>query len=188
MRLYWFHANIQQIREIHLAFLHTGIIIPRTCNIKVVTAWTKSRLHINKPEYNHLHYGVVTDLIYLHCIDPTDHLPSCFWCFLMIFLFQIAASCNLNQGSIFQSSFRRTSPYLTHPVFNSYHSETRIVRYMKTLENKDVSLVHSMIPLVSTDVSLNLQHCPSTLKIKHSVLTDYKGDIIAVHTTQAHRK
>ncbi|PSN55124.1 Glycine dehydrogenase (decarboxylating), partial [Blattella germanica] len=52
-------------------------------------------------------------------------------------------------GSILQSSFRRTSPYLTHPVFNSHHSETRIVRYMKTLENKDISLVHSMIPLVS---------------------------------------
>ncbi|GFG33833.1 hypothetical protein Cfor_11037 [Coptotermes formosanus] len=68
---------------------------------------------------------------------------------------EIAASCNLNQGSIFQSSFRRTSPYLTHPVFNSYHSETRIVRYMKTLENKDVSLVHSMIPLGSCTMKLN---------------------------------
>jgi len=74
----------------------------------------------------------------------------------MNMLLQVAGSCNLNEGSIFQSSFRRTSPYLTHPVFNSYHSETRIVRYMKTLENKDVSLVHSMIPLVSTDLFLNL--------------------------------
>ncbi|OXA57927.1 Glycine dehydrogenase (decarboxylating), mitochondrial [Folsomia candida] len=51
------------------------------------------------------------------------------------------------EGSIFNSEFRRTSPYLTHPVFNSHQSETRIVRYMKTLENKDISLVHSMIPL-----------------------------------------
>lgn len=47
------------------------------------------------------------------------------------------------------NDFHRTIPYLQHPVFNSYHSETRIVRYMKSLENKDVSLVHSMIPLVS---------------------------------------
>lgn len=50
--------------------------------------------------------------------------------------------------SLDKSDFHRTIPYLEHPVFNSYHSETRIVRYMKSLENKDVSLVHSMIPLV----------------------------------------
>lgn len=51
--------------------------------------------------------------------------------------------------SLDKSDFHRTIPYLQHPVFNSYHSETRIVRYMKSLENKDVSLVHSMIPLVT---------------------------------------
>lgn len=51
--------------------------------------------------------------------------------------------------SLDKSDFHRTIPYLQHHVFNSYHSETRIVRYMKSLENKDVSLVHSMIPLVS---------------------------------------
>lgn len=51
---------------------------------------------------------------------------------------------NLNE-----SSFKRTSTYLEHPVFNSHHSETKMIRYMKSLENKDVSLVHSMIPLVS---------------------------------------
>jgi len=51
--------------------------------------------------------------------------------------------------SLDKSDFHRTISYLQHPVFNSYHSETRIVRYMKSLENKDVSLVHSMIPLVN---------------------------------------
>lgn len=50
--------------------------------------------------------------------------------------------------SLDKSDFHRTISYLQHPVFNSYHSETRIVRYMKSLENKDISLVHSMIPLV----------------------------------------
>uniref|UniRef100_A0A672M4R4 glycine dehydrogenase (aminomethyl-transferring) n=1 Tax=Sinocyclocheilus grahami TaxID=75366 RepID=A0A672M4R4_SINGR len=51
--------------------------------------------------------------------------------------------------------FKRTSKFLTHPVFNSYHSETNIVRYMKHLENKDISLVHSMIPLGSCTMKLN---------------------------------
>uniref|UniRef100_A0A673X6S0 glycine dehydrogenase (aminomethyl-transferring) n=1 Tax=Salmo trutta TaxID=8032 RepID=A0A673X6S0_SALTR len=56
---------------------------------------------------------------------------------------------------IMGSPFKRTSKYLIHTVFNSYHSETNIVRYMKRLENKDISLVHSMIPLGSCTMKLN---------------------------------
>uniref|UniRef100_A0A8C7MFJ9 Glycine cleavage system P protein n=1 Tax=Oncorhynchus kisutch TaxID=8019 RepID=A0A8C7MFJ9_ONCKI len=56
---------------------------------------------------------------------------------------------------IMGSPFKRTSKYLVHTVFNSYHSETNIVRYMKRLENKDISLVHSMIPLGSCTMKLN---------------------------------
>lgn len=65
-----------------------------------------------------------------------------------------------------KSDFHRTIPYLQHPVFNSYHSETRIVRYMKSLENKDVSLVHSMIPLGSCTMKLNstTEMMPCSLK------------------------
>lgn len=55
----------------------------------------------------------------------------------------------LLENSVTKTIFKRTSQYLQHPVFNSHQSETQIVRYMKQLENKDVSLVHSMIPLVS---------------------------------------
>ncbi|KAJ3643248.1 hypothetical protein Zmor_025972 [Zophobas morio] len=61
----------------------------------------------------------------------------------------------VREHSITRSEYKRTSPFLTHPVFNSHHSETRIVRYMKTLENKDISLVHSMIPLGSCTMKLN---------------------------------
>ena len=49
----------------------------------------------------------------------------------------------------------RTTPYLTHPVFNSYHAEHEMLRYIKRLENKDLSLVHSMIPLGSCTMKLN---------------------------------
>ncbi|GIV29294.1 MAG: glycine dehydrogenase (decarboxylating) [Bacteroidia bacterium] len=54
-----------------------------------------------------------------------------------------------------QSLFKRTSNFLTHPVFNSYHTETEMMRYIKSLENKDISLVHSMISLGSCTMKLN---------------------------------
>lgn len=54
-----------------------------------------------------------------------------------------------------QENLRRTSEYLTHPVFNSYYSETEMLRYIKSLEKKDLSLTTSMIPLGSCTMKLN---------------------------------
>jgi glycine dehydrogenase len=55
----------------------------------------------------------------------------------------------------FPEKFTRTSEFLTHPVFNTHHSETEMLRYLKSLENKDLSLTHSMIPLGSCTMKLN---------------------------------
>ncbi|MEL7472830.1 MAG: glycine dehydrogenase (aminomethyl-transferring), partial [Planctomycetota bacterium] len=52
-------------------------------------------------------------------------------------------------------SLSRESGYLTHPVFNTYHSETDFLRYLRALQHKDLSLVHSMIPLGSCTMKLN---------------------------------
>lgn len=55
----------------------------------------------------------------------------------------------------FDESLERTSDYLTQDVFNSFHSETDMMRYIKSLERKDISLTHSMISLGSCTMKLN---------------------------------
>jgi len=53
------------------------------------------------------------------------------------------------------ATLRRTSAYLSHPIFNRYHSETEMLRYLKRLEDKDLALNQAMIPLGSCTMKLN---------------------------------
>ena len=70
-----------------------------------------------------------------------------------------------DQSSNLDAGILRQSAYLTHPVFNSYQSETEMMRYLKRLENKDITLNHSMIALGSCTMKLNAatQMYPVTL-------------------------
>lgn len=65
-----------------------------------------------------------------------------------------AIESNWNSNSI-PGALPRSSKYLTHPHFNSYHSESQMMRYIKQLENKDLSLNTSMISLGSCTMKLN---------------------------------
>jgi len=60
-----------------------------------------------------------------------------------------------NEPTVIPEALQRQSNFLSHPVFNSFHSETDMMRYLKRLENKDISLTHSMIPLGSCTMKLN---------------------------------
>jgi glycine dehydrogenase len=60
-----------------------------------------------------------------------------------------------DSGFHFSQNLVRTSEYMTHPVFNSHHSETELLRYIHGLQNKDLTLTHSMIALGSCTMKLN---------------------------------
>ena len=62
---------------------------------------------------------------------------------------------NLSEKNQLPSSLERTSPFLQHDVFNKYHSESALMRYIKMLERKDLALNHSMISLGSCTMKLN---------------------------------
>jgi glycine dehydrogenase len=68
---------------------------------------------------------------------------------------KLSSEIAINEFSSIPQSCRRASEFLTHPVFNTYHSETQMMRYLKKLENKDFSLTHGMIPLGSCTMKLN---------------------------------
>jgi len=58
-------------------------------------------------------------------------------------------------GQAIPPTLARTSPFCTHPVFNTHHSETEMLRYLKKLEDRDLSLTSAMIPLGSCTLKLN---------------------------------
>ena len=69
--------------------------------------------------------------------------------------FSSASEMSADIKSAINPSLRRESKFLTHPVFNSHHSESQMLRYIKNLESKDLSLTKSMIPLGSCTMKLN---------------------------------
>jgi glycine dehydrogenase len=68
---------------------------------------------------------------------------------------QIPGLLHDQDAAPFPQTFSRSSPFLTHPVFNRYHSETEMLRYIFRLQSRDLSLAQSMIPLGSCTMKLN---------------------------------
>ena len=91
-------------------------------------------------------------------IDETTDLAAVN---VLLSIFGIAAgkdytkAADIPESCTIAETFRRQSAYLTHEVFNKYHTETEMMRYIKRLDRKDISLAHSMISLGSCTMKLN---------------------------------
>ncbi len=80
---------------------------------------------------------------------------------MLLSIFAIAAEKDyqkitvIPEAAALPKELKRQSAFLTHEVFNKYHTETEMMRYIKRLDRKDISLTHSMIPLGSCTMKLN---------------------------------
>ena len=97
-----------------------------------------------------------------------DELSDCAEAVKIAGIFGVAAECA--RGTEYPVPMQRESAILTESVFNRYHSETEMMRYIKKLERKDISLTHSMIPLGSCTMKLNA--AAEMLPLSWSELTD----------------
>ena len=110
---------------------------------KIVTAAEAKEINFRKVDAKHI--GISLD----QTVEQQDLVD-------ILSIFNIALKAEPNISHVISSSnLNRQSLFLTHPVFNSYHSESEMMRYIKRLENKDLSLVHSMISLGSCTMKLN---------------------------------
>ena len=108
-------------------------------------------------EVAHINFRYIDDAITISVDQTTDAVDLS--AILGVFAlatgktsFMVTEESIINQKCLIDN---RQSPILQHPVFNKYHSESEMMRYIKRLENKDLSLTHSMIPLGSCTMKLN---------------------------------
>lgn len=110
-----------------------------------------------KAEAAHINFYYTEDAIQIS-LDETTTLES-LETIIQVFAAVAGKSTDVNIEDLAEPNFLkgliRESEYLTHPVFNSYRTESQMMRYIKRLENRDLSLVHSMIPLGSCTMKLN---------------------------------
>ncbi|MGJ7030140.1 aminomethyl-transferring glycine dehydrogenase [Niabella hirudinis] len=105
---------------------------------------------INLRQIDHQHIGISLDETVI--IEDLYDLINCFENDADPVSFSLSSAETLRH---IPEVLYRTSTYLTHPVFNTYHSESKMMRYIKYLENKDLSLNTSMISLGSCTMKLN---------------------------------
>ncbi len=131
--------------------LHTDSFFDTVCVHGIETNKLKSLAESNGMNFNHFGINSVTlSFGEPHTTNDVQKILSVFAELKGVSSPQLGERTN----SI-PTNNARVSAILSHPVFNQYHSESKMMRYLKRLENKDLSLVHSMIALGSCTMKLN---------------------------------
>jgi glycine dehydrogenase len=119
-----------------------------TLSIKIDSKIWKSHLEENK-----INIGFIDDVATISIDETTswENINN----LISVFSKKIGLKSDLNKAQSFHTDNDRDDNFLAQKVFNSYHSETEMMRYIKKLENKDLSLVHAMISLGSCTMKLN---------------------------------
>ncbi len=122
-------------------YFDTITVAVGNANAAIATC-VNAEININKIDDQHISISIDET----HTLEGITELLNCL----------TGKNISLNHSSFnFDSSFARTSDFMTHPVFNSHHSEHEMLRYIKLLESKDLSLCESMIALGSCTMKLN---------------------------------
>lgn len=142
------------------AFFDTLVIHVKSGDAKKILEWGAANKGINLRFFDDQKLGVTIDEtveevdlrdildIFAHFSGSTD-IPN-----IQALAKELSISIN-NFSPNLPKDLHRTSSFMQHDVFNSYHSETELLRYIHHLQSKDLSLTHSMIPLGSCTMKLN---------------------------------
>ena len=120
---------------------------------------SKAKYWVDKSILNGINFRLIDHNHFSISLDETTSLQDVDN--LIIFFNEANIDINTDEieqnieKSVFLEIFKRENEILSHPVFNIYHSETEMMRYLKKLENKDIALNRSMIPLGSCTMKLN---------------------------------
>ncbi len=150
------HTHTRQLAQ---ALKSLGLEQSNSCffdTIKVTIDDTKKLREIAESKEINLNYiNENTVSISLNEAFSADDLKVLVSCFAELMDTKKDISSTSEVDSIIPEALQRKSPFLGHEVFNSYHSETELMRYIKKLERKDLALNHSMISLGSCTMKLN---------------------------------
>ena len=134
------------IKQLNSAYFDTILVAVETAKIKPVA-------EAHEINFNYINENQLS--ISLNETVGLNEINNIIAVFTEALNLQATSVARVDKGNVITDSAKRTTSFLENEVFNSYHSETEMMRYIKKLERKDLALNHSMISLGSCTMKLN---------------------------------